>query len=213
MDLAYRLYWRAGSGSMVAEAALRLVGQPFAGIVVSDKAAQRTPDFLRINPTGRIPVLVLPDGQAVMESMAIVLVLDERHPDARLLPPPGDPDRVTALQWLAFLASQAYPSALRYWYPQRHTADQSEAAVAAVKAQGAADMKRDLALFADAMAGPFLIGDTMTITDVYAAMIADWEEPAFTEARMRALRAALLENAAIRDAWMNHEFSTDELSM
>jgi glutathione S-transferase len=204
----YRLYWRTGSGSLVAEAALRMAEQAFAGVAVDSKASQREAAFLALNPAGKIPVLAMPDGQPVFESLAILLTLDERHPEARLLPPSGTTDWRVALQWLVFLAAQAYPSALRYWYPNRHTMETSDAAIAAVKAQGAADLRRDLALFADAMRGPFLLGETLTITDVYAAMIADWEEPAFTDARLAELRTALLGNDAIRAAWENHAFST-----
>jgi glutathione S-transferase len=151
--------------------------------------------------------LVLPEQQPVFETMAILLALDERHPQAALLPASGTAERATAVQWLAFLATQAYGSALRYWYPQRHTSDPAEAAIAAVKRQSAIDMRRDLGLYCAAMQGKFLLGDRLTITDVYAAMIGDWEEPAFTDARLAALREAVLGVDTVRAAWESHQFS------
>ncbi|NJR14015.1 MAG: glutathione S-transferase family protein [Phyllobacteriaceae bacterium] len=204
----YQLYWRAGSGSMVAEAALRMAGVAFVPRNVAAKADQQKPEFLAINPAGKIPVLVLPGGQVVFESMAIVLAIDERFPQRHLLPPILSAERATALQWLAFLACQTYPAALRFWYPQRHTADPSEAAIAAVKAQAAADLDRDFALICAALKGPFLLGDTLTIVDVYAAMIADWHDPATLLPAMQRLKAAMLAHDPVRVAWENHAFGT-----
>lgn len=47
---------------------------------------QNAPDYLRINPQGLVPALVLDDGQALTQSLAICEYLDEAHPEPPLLP-------------------------------------------------------------------------------------------------------------------------------
>jgi glutathione S-transferase len=204
---SYHLYWRAGSGSMVAEAALRLTGADYVLVDVPTKAEQRSEAFRAINPAGKIPVLITPEGQTIIESMAILLALDERHKQANLLPDYGTADRATALQWLAFLSASTYPAALRFYYPHRFTAGTAPAAIAAVKAAGAKAMDADFAILASALKGPFLMGETLTITDVYLAMIADWHEPAMEIPAIQLLKTELLQNSSIKTAWDNHEYT------
>jgi glutathione S-transferase len=46
----------------------------------------------------------------------------------------------------------------------------------------------------------------MTITDVYAAMLADWYDPAKNTPEIKALVGRVLENPAVSDAWRHHGF-------
>lgn len=204
---SYQLYWRAGSGSMVAEAALRMAAADYVLVEVPTKAEQSEDIFRAINPAGKIPVLITPDGQTIIESMAIVLTLDERHKQAALLPDYATGARATALQWLTFLATSTYPAALRFYYPHRYTADGTPEAIAAVKAAASSAMDADFAIITAAIKGPFLLGSTMTITDVYLAMMADWHSPAMEIAAIQSLKAAMLQNEAVKAAWHNHEFA------
>ena len=204
---SYQLYWRAGSGSMVAEAALRMTGADYALVEVPTTAEQHEAKFRAINPAGKIPVLIMPEGQIVFESMAILMALDERHKNTGLLPAYASPERATTLQWLAFMAASTYPAALRFYYPHRFTSEKTEGAIAAVKAAGATDMDADFVILAAALKTPFLLGDTMTIADVYLAMLADWHEPAMEITEMQRLKAEVLKSPAVKAAWDSHEFT------
>lgn len=53
------------------------------------KGEQRAPAYRKLNPQGFVPTLVLDDGTALTQSLAIIEWLDETHPEPRLLP--GDP--------------------------------------------------------------------------------------------------------------------------
>ncbi len=204
---SYQLYWRAGSGSMVVEAALRMCGVDFDLIGVPTKAEQVEAAFRAVNPAGKIPVLVTPEGQTIIESMAILLALDERYKSANLLPDYGSPQRAMALQWLAFMAASTYPAALRFYYPHRFTTDPASESIASVKAASAKDLEADFVILGAALKDPFLLGDTMTITDVYLVMISDWHEPAIEIAAIQSLKTAILQNAAVKAAWDNHQFA------
>jgi glutathione S-transferase len=199
----YTLYWKPGSGSMVVEAALRMIGVAFDAVEVDDTA---DPAFLALNPAGKVPVLKLACGPVIAESAAILISLDDMFPEARLLPPRGRSGHVKAVQWLIFMATNIYPACLRYYYPERHTADPAPEAAEAIRSQAALDMDRDFARLAAVVQGPFLTGQTMTITDVYAAMLADWYDPAKNTPEIKALVGRVLENPAVSDAWRHHGF-------
>ncbi|SOE12875.1 glutathione S-transferase [Hoeflea halophila] len=202
----YTLYWRPGTGSMVVDAALRLIGVGFDQVRVDDTSERARAEFLALNPAGKVPVLACAAGSVIAESAAILLALDDLFPEARLLPPRGTPAHATAVQWLIFMATNIYPAALRYYYPDRHTAQPTLEACEAIRNQAGRDMSRDFAQLAARIKGPFLLGQTMTITDVYAAMLADWHDPAKDLPEISLLVNAVLQEPAVAAAWQHHGF-------
>jgi len=203
---AYKHYWREGSGSLVVEVALALCGAAVERIRVDTGAGHhRMPEFLALNPAGQIPVLVLPDGTVMTETAAIVIVLAEAFPDAGLLPPPGAAERASALRWLMLLATTGYSASLRAYRPERYGLEDDEAALVAIQAAANAESGRLFAILAAAAKGPFLLGERLTIVDVYLAMLAEWYPPALELAPIRAIRERVLSDAIVATAWSRHE--------
>ncbi|MET3523318.1 glutathione S-transferase family protein [Mesorhizobium abyssinicae] len=168
----YRLYTRPGSGGFVVEAALALAGAPFDQVDVPKKDP---PDqaFLEISPLNQVPVLTLPDGRSITESAAICILLAERHPEAGLAPAAGSPARADFLRWMAFMSSVLYPAGLRFYYAHRYTA--APDGVEAVKQAALAEMDRGFAILDKALAGrDWLVGDRLSLADVYLIMLAAW---------------------------------------
>jgi len=168
----YKLYTRPGSGGFVVEAALALAGAPFDQIDVPKKDS---PDqaFLDISPLNQVPVLTLPDGRSITESAAICILLAERHPEAGLAPAAGSPARADFLRWMAFMSSALYPAVLRFYYAHRYTADAE--GVKAVKEAAITEMDRGFAVLDKALAGrDWLVGDTLSIADIYLVMLVAW---------------------------------------
>ena len=66
----------------------------------------RSPDYLALNPAGRVPALEL-DGQTLFETGAIIEILCETYPEAGLGRAPGDPERADWLVWLHFAETVA----------------------------------------------------------------------------------------------------------
>lgn len=201
----YKLYWRPGSGSLVAEAALAMAGAPFDRIHIP--RGSPPPAFFAVNPTGQVPAIVMPDGTVLTESAAMQIALDELFPDAGLLPPRGTAERVKALRWLMFLATSVYGAALRHYYPERFTTEAEPSATEAVTKAAVADLDRWFGLYADAVAGPLLLGDRLTIVDVYAAMLADWHSPAMESPLFKTTRTVILRHPAVSAAWDNHGYA------
>ena len=122
--MGYILYGDRRSGSAMIELALAEIGaEAELRPVPLERDAQLAAEYRRINPMGRVPTLLLPDGTVVTESTAILLTLEARHPEAGLLPPATDPGRATALRWMMLAASEIYPCVTRNDYPERFGAD------------------------------------------------------------------------------------------
>jgi len=91
---------------------LEEIGVPFDNIQLSlDDQEHKTPEYLAINPMGRMPALVH-HGTVVTETAAIVTYLAETFPDSHLSVPPGTPERGEFLRWLFFAPVTAEPSVM-----------------------------------------------------------------------------------------------------
>jgi len=111
----YTLYYSPGTASMVVHLALLEIGAPHRLEKVDfANDQQRSPEYLRLNPRGQVPTLVI-DGKPYFESAALLMILAERHPEAKLAPPPGSPPRADWYQWIAFLTN-SFGSLYRFWF-------------------------------------------------------------------------------------------------
>ncbi|AHB49584.1 glutathione S-transferase [Hyphomicrobium nitrativorans NL23] len=106
------LYHNPQSRSTTVHTMLHEIGEPFELVAVDLKAGEQKSDaFLKINPMGKIPVLL--DGDLIVtETPAILTYLADRYPDAGLAPAIDDPDRAAYLRWLFFAGSCFEPAAI-----------------------------------------------------------------------------------------------------
>lgn len=206
--MAYVLYGDRRSGSAIVEMALEEIGAPFEPRPVPlDDSAQLAGEYRRINPMGRVPALLLPDGTAVTESLAILLALEGRHPEAGLLPAPADPARAVALRWMALAAGEIYPCVTRADYPERFSADPAHAPAIRERAH---EMARDIwrLIEREAAPAPFVLGARFSAADLYLSVLSRWMgNEAWMPAncpRIEALARAVAERPAAGAAWRRH---------
>jgi len=108
-----KLFWcprtRSFSGLWMMEEA----GQPYERVLIDiASGAQKKPDFLAVNPMGKVPALQ--DGDATLaEQSAICAYVAERYLDAKLAPPLGDARRAKYLYWLFFAPGCIEPAILQ----------------------------------------------------------------------------------------------------
>jgi glutathione S-transferase len=97
-----KLYWSPRSRSFTALWLMEETGAPYERVLTDiTTGAQKSPEYLKINPMGKVPALQ--DGNATMaEAAAICAYVAERYPDAKLAPPVGDPARAKYLYWLFY---------------------------------------------------------------------------------------------------------------
>ncbi len=104
------LYFAPGASSMAPHIALHEIGAPFEARPVSlARYETRSPDFLALNPAGKVPVLLV-DGTPLTEVAGILFYLARRFPEARLLPENDVLAEAQAVSWMSFLASSVHPA-------------------------------------------------------------------------------------------------------
>jgi len=167
----YRLYGRPNAGSLAPQIVLEEIRAPYELVWVG-----RTPadieSFRRINPAGKVPALVLPDGTPISESAAILIHLASAHPEAALAPPAGTTAHARFLQWMIFLSANVYEAVLRCYYPERYSTSGS-AAAEAIKNQAVLDFDRHLAHIHETLS-PYVLGERLSAADPYLHMLASW---------------------------------------
>ena len=171
----YRLYFSPGSAAMAAHAMLIEIGAKAEFILVDGaKNEQKSVDYLKFNPHGRVPTLVYDDGRIMYESAAICQFLTERHPEAKLAPAIGHHDRGLYLQWMAYLTNTTQ-EALMHWWHNDHFID-GAAEQAKLKAKAEERLTR-MWTFLDgelASKGPHLCGANFHACDYFLAMLIRW---------------------------------------
>ena len=173
MTPRYRLHYAPDNASLIVRLALEELRQPYTPVLV-DRAtqAQRSPAYLALNPAGRIPVLETPDGP-VFETAAILLWLAERH--GALFPPPGDPARGRALQWLFYLSNTPHALMVPLFYVHRVAPEPAWPEVRAKLARRVTEALTVLDGAADD-AGPFFLGADLSLIDLYCPALLRWSQ-------------------------------------
>jgi glutathione S-transferase len=116
------LYYSPGSCSIAPRIVLEDIGKPYELKLISiPKGEQTGPDFLAINPRGRIPVLV-ENGCVLVENLAILMHLAASSPEARLLPDDLE-TQAQCLAGMAWLSNTVQPGFSRFFRPERISAD------------------------------------------------------------------------------------------
>ena len=82
-----------------------------------DKREQKSPDYLKLNPAGVVPTLVIDDGPPICEAAAIAMHLADLYPDRDLCPAPATPARAQYYRWMFFLANTLQPAYRAWFYP------------------------------------------------------------------------------------------------
>ena len=97
------LYTNPQSRGRIARWMLEEVGQPYDTVVLDYETGMKAPDYLAINPMGKVPAIKHGDT-VVTEAAAICAYLADAFPQAGLAPPPGDPARGPSYRWMFFAA-------------------------------------------------------------------------------------------------------------
>ena len=174
VDKPYVVYGAKGAGSVPVEAALTLLGVTYQVVEAAawEGQAERA-KVAKVNPMLQIPALVLPSGEVMTESAAILMWLAEQHPQARLAPPVGDPLRGAYLRWMLFLPASIYSL---YWIrdePMRLAADEPAAEV--IKARTAERIAECWRIMDSQISpGRYLLGDELGVLDLYVTVMSRW---------------------------------------
>jgi glutathione S-transferase len=196
----YTLYWDPGAAGMAPHAVLEEIGAPHKLVLVDiEKGEHRRPEYLQINPHGRIPAFA--DGDTIMyESAAICLYLADKHPEARLTPANGTPQRMRYLQWMAYLTNTVQEVLMHWYHPEHYAPPEAHPAV-----KHHAEQRLDrLWAFLDgelAKNGPYLLGETFSTPDIYLTMLTRWSRNMARPGASHLNLRRLVENVRARPAY------------
>jgi glutathione S-transferase len=109
------------------------------------------------HPLGRVPVIEDDEG-FVFESLAILLHIADRHPDAGLIPPPGSHERALVYQWSVFAMTELEPEVIEVFVARR-AEDAERTAEAAMRFKDAAAVVEDALDDAEYLVGGFTVAD------------------------------------------------------
>ena len=167
-----KLYEFAPTRSIRVRWTLQELGVPFEAVQVRlPEGENRTPEFLKLNPAGQIPVLV--DGDLVLsESVAIVLYLADKYPHKQLLPTALS-ERADAYRWLLFAATDLEQP---LWRMARNQFVYPEAQRVPADLPNAQREARQAAAIVDAhlQSRAFMVGEQVTVVDFVMAYTLDW---------------------------------------
>jgi glutathione S-transferase len=208
----YQLYYFPGNANLAPHMVLEELGARYELVLVDrTQNAHGHPDYLRLNPSGRIPVLV--DGALVLfETAAICLHLADTHPQAQLAPPLGSHERATLYKWLMYLTNTLQAELMTYFYPHRLTDDEASAKQVARHAEARVGGMLDI-LDAELSrhGGSWLLGSRFTICDPYLLMLSRWTRgmthPARERTHLGRFLAAMIERPAVQRAFAQEELA------
>lgn len=198
----YQLFFSPGACSLASHITLREAGLPFElKRLKFAEGQQRSPDFLKVNPKGRVPALVTPEG-TITETPAILFYIAQIAPDKKLAPL-DNPFELARLQaFNSFIASTVHvahahgPRGSR-WANEPTSLEDMRRKVPETMRDGFRLIEKDLT-------GDFVMGDRFSIADPYLFTMSSWLKGDAVEIsefpRVKAHCERMHERDAVREA-------------
>ncbi len=180
-----KIFGAAGSGSVPIEAMLTLLGTPYEvieAVTWEDEAARKRVE--QVNPLRQVPAVVLPSGEILTESAAILIYFADLHPQARLAPGLDDPKRAQYLRWMVYVSAAIYAFVWIIDDPSRIVASKEQALLATDRIH---DRRAYCWRMMDEQIAPgrYILGDELSVLDLYVAVVSR-----FAPGRARFYRSA-----------------------
>ncbi|MBO0333384.1 glutathione S-transferase N-terminal domain-containing protein [Sneathiella sp. CAU 1612] len=171
----YKLFYSPGTIALTPHIVLEEIGASFDAIRVNFADGEQTkPDYLKINPKGRVPALITEQG-ILTETPAILLYLAQKHPDAKLAPL-DDVFQLGKMQSInSYLSSTAHVNHAHRRRGTRWVTEKSSIEDMGRKVKS--NMEDCFALIQSEMfKGPWVMGDDYSVADPYLFTVSRWLE-------------------------------------
>lgn len=170
-----KFYYAPRTCALAVHIALEHVGAPYEAIKLDfANAAQRTPEYLRINPKGRVPALVTERG-ILTEIPALLMFLCQRFPQANLAPLDDAYATAEMQAFNSYLCSTVHVAHAHRVRGARWVDD--PAAIELLKLKVPQNMTDCMLLIESSMLkGPYVMGAQYTVADMYLYTISGWLE-------------------------------------
>jgi glutathione S-transferase len=167
-----KLYFSPGACSLAPHIVLHEAGLAFQAAKTNtrERSTSDGSDFLRVNPKGYVPALLLDNGESLTECPAILQYLADLRPESGLLPPARSMDYYRVLEWVAFVATELHKGFGPIFRPG--TPDDLKASTRERVAGRLDHSSRQLD------GRDFAVGTQFTIADAYLYVVLGWMKPA-----------------------------------
>ncbi|MFJ5282365.1 glutathione S-transferase C-terminal domain-containing protein [Pseudomonas sp. NPDC088429] len=147
--------------------------------------------YRQINPTGRVPALLLDNQTLLTENTAILPYLADLKPGTELFAPAGSVERAQIQGWLGYVATEIHVGAFRpINRPERYSADES--AFPGIRQRALEQLSNALKPIEARLAQTeYLVGDRFTVADAYLGVFLGWSARVGVLNDFPALQAAL----------------------
>jgi glutathione S-transferase len=163
------LYYGPGACSMASHIVLEESGEKYTPKKMDlSKGEQRDPEYLKKNPQGRVPLLILDDGTPLAENTAILPYLGKRFKTW----PTDAAKEAKALSMIGYFAASVHPAHAHVGRPERYTDDKS--AYPGIKEQGLKTFHGYLKQIDEKLAGREWLGDSYSVLDPYGFVFYTW---------------------------------------
>jgi glutathione S-transferase len=161
-----KLYYNPRSRAVISKWMLDECGAHYEIVPIDfEKREHKTPEFLKINPAGKLPALVDGDSK-IFEGAAICLYLGDKFPEANLAPNVGAPERGRYLSLMVYSTSQLEPA----------MSDALLGGQAATPQRGWTDFETSRDVIEGELGnGPYLFGEWFTATDIMIGSMFIWK--------------------------------------
>ena len=163
-----KLFYKPGACSLASHITLRESGKDFTliGVDLMHKRMENGDDFLKVNPKGQVPALLLDDNTLLTEGVAIMQYLADSVADRQLLAPVGTINRYKTLEWMNFIATELHKGFTPLFRPD--TPEDYKPTVRAL-------LDKKLAYIDESLAGAqWISGARFTIADAYLFTVLRW---------------------------------------
>jgi glutathione S-transferase len=162
------LYHNPMSRGRIALWMMEEVGVPYrVELLEFEKQQQKSPEYMRLNPMGKIPTLVH-NGTVVTEAAAICAYLADAFPATNLAPATSDPARGTYLRWFFFAANCLEAAVVDRMFNRPPV--ERKGAIGYGSYEDALGTLESAAI----APGPFILGERFSAADVYIASAIGW---------------------------------------
>lgn len=172
-----KLYYTASTCSLATHIALEEVGADYSTVRIDFAAEQqKSPEYLKINPKGRVPALVTDKG-ILTETPAMLVYVAQRFPQARLAPM-EDPFFFAQIQsFNSYLCSSVHVAHAHRMRGHRWVDADDAHSIAAMRRKVPESVGAGFEMIErEMLKGPWVMGDHYTICDAYLFTLAQWLE-------------------------------------
>ena len=194
--MATKLYYAPGACSLASHIALEEVGLPYEtqrlNLMEGD---QRKPEYLKLNPRGRVPTLVV-DGEVLTENVGILTYLGGGYPKAGIWPK-STWEQAKAVSTMAWLSNTVHTTYAHIARAERYADD--PAAIEAVKAKARSNYEGYLNEIDGLLQGhKWAIANQYTVVDAYLLVFYRWGNRAKFDVKSMKSYTALVQRVMAR---------------